>query len=81
MTAIIYILGIVTGIALSAFAAILLKRNEVTIVRKLLQANAKIVSSKEKAEFLSPIDTETEALEQIIKENEEKGIDTKLNEL
>jgi hypothetical protein len=76
---IVYCLGIITGILISVFFAVLIKRNEVVIVRKLLQANKKIsTSQKEKVEFFDPTDEKVEAFTQIIKENDEKGIDTKI---
>lgn len=73
-----YFAGIVTGLIVAALVVILLKRNETLIVKKLLQANTKIFKQDEKAEILPINDTETDALEQISRENDEKNIDTKL---
>lgn len=81
MFALAYILGIITGIVLAVLVAVILKRNEVVIVRKLLQANAKLVSKKEKAEFFEPTSEAEEAIAEVIKENDERGVDTEVKNL
>lgn len=75
-----YFLGIITGLVVAVLISIVLKRNEPLIVKKLLQANTRLVASKNKAQFFEPTDEKVEALEQIIQENNKKGIDTKMED-
>lgn len=75
-----YLAGVLTGMLFAIFNAILLKRDEVR-VGKMIDKISEKVSPREKVEFLPPIDSKTEALEQVIEENDKKGIDTPINEI
>lgn len=76
---IFYILGVLTGVCLASvfiFAGRSFRRE----VENVFFAIEKKLPSK-KAEFLPVGDTEIDALEEVIKENEARGKDTELRDL
>ena len=73
-------LGIVIGVLLSiVFLIVALRRSE-KIIRSLEKAGESILPSQ-KAEFIPVLGIEDEATNEIIRENDKKGLDTRLEEL
>ena len=74
-------IGIVIGVMLAFVFILIAFANSERVVSTLRKVGKVVEVPPKKAVFFSPMDAEEEAVEEIIKENEKKGLDTRLEDL
>ena len=74
-----YLLGVITGLLISILILIFLSRKETEIKATIQEVKQRI--TKQKVEFLKPTSEDVDALQEVIKQNDAKGVDTKIEEL
>ena len=77
MNFISYIIGILTGL----FFSILIRKKETQISRVFDQIDSNLKRSEAGAAIFYPVSPQAEAIADVIREDEEKGTDTKMSEL
>ena len=81
---IFFLLGLVTGFFLGsflAFLAVAFGSHREGQVKRLVDNLGKTVFPPQQAEFLAPREADAEAIAEVIKQDEEKGDDTDIEEL
>lgn len=74
------VLGILIGIFLAFIAVAFGTRRERDVIRTLKKLGD-VINPPKKVEFFAPIESEAEAIADVIKENDKRGEDTELKDL
>ena len=74
-------LGVIIGILLTFVSVAFSLANNERIESTVLGTKKFLQIPQKKAEFFSPMNIEEEAVEEVIKENEKRGLDTRMEEL